>query len=321
MFSLLFVHLTILTITRFGSKTFFKPKEPGAKKVPCLGGIGIYAAFLTALFATLLFKDIRGPKILGLLLSSGLILILDFIDDINDLNPFPKIIGELLGAGVLISFGFITKIVFLPVWANMILTVLWVLIITNAFNLLDIMDGLASGLLIIISSTLLYISFINQDTFSIIILIALIGANLGFLKYNYPPAKVYMGDTGSLFSGFLLAALTINISYAPLDRPVALITPLLVVSLPIYDTLFLIIIRVKKRKPIFKKTNDHFALRLITMGYSVRKSIWMMYLFSIFLAISSLIVAFGSNVTGIVMIIAVILLFILMWKRVGIIKV
>jgi len=307
MFSILFVELAV-TAKR--------------KKVSCLGGIALFAAFLIAILAAAFFiEGVYGSRFLGLVFSSLLILMLGFIDDMNDLRPSIKIAGELLVVGILISFGFVTRIAFLPAWANIIVTLVWVLFITNAFNLLDIMDGLASGLIIIISSTLLFIAFINQDIFSAVILIALIGSHLGFLKYNYSPARIYMGDSGSLVSGFLLAITAINISYAPLERPVALITPLLALSLPIYDTLFLIIMRIKKREPVFKKTSDHFALRLTTMGCTVQKSVWIMYAFSIFLAISSLIVAFSSNFTGIVMLGVVILVFILAGKKVGIVRV
>ncbi|MBU1912692.1 MAG: undecaprenyl/decaprenyl-phosphate alpha-N-acetylglucosaminyl 1-phosphate transferase, partial [Candidatus Omnitrophica bacterium] len=144
---------------------------------------------------------------------------------------------------------------------------------------------------------------------------------IGFLKYNYPPAKVYMGDTGSLFSGFLLAMVAINISYAPMERQVALLTPILAMSLPIYDTLFLIVMRIKKKKPIFNKTRDHFALRLVTMGCSIKKSIWIMYFFSMFLALSVVIVAFSKNLTGLVVIAVVGMVFILMGKRVGMVDI
>lgn len=307
MFSLLFVHLVIAI------------KKKG---ISCFGGIAIYLAFLIAIAAAAFFiEGVYGSKLLGLFFSSALILILGLVDDINNLKPSIKIIGEFLAIGILIFFGVTTRIVFLPAWANILLTLLWILFITNAFNLLDIMDGLASGLVIIISATLLFIAIINHDVFSSLILIALIGAHLGFLKYNYFPAKIYMGDAGSLFSGFLLGALAINISYAPLERPVALITPLLVLSLPIYDTLFLIIMRIRKRSHIFNKTNDHFVLRLTRMGCTVKKSVWIMYAFSIFLAISSLIVAFSSNFTGIMMLGVVILVFILAGKKVGIVRV
>lgn len=312
MVSLLFAHLATVEGDRF--------QRYKKKGISCLGGIAIYAGFLAAILASLFLKEISGSKPLGVILSSGLVLLLGLIDDITNLRPCLKIIGEILGIAVLIAFGFVTKIMFLPAWANIIVTILWVLFITNAVNLLDIMDGLASGLVVIISLTLLYVSIVNNDVFSALILIALIGAHLGFLKYNYPPAKIYMGDTGSLFSGFLLAVMAINISYAPFDRPVALLTPIIALSLPIYDTVFLILMRLKKQKPIFNKTKDHFALRLVTMGYSVKKSVWTMYIFSLFLAIASLIVAFGSNTTGAVTVAVVLLVFIMMGKKVGIVK-
>jgi UDP-GlcNAc:undecaprenyl-phosphate GlcNAc-1-phosphate transferase len=318
---LLAILLVPWTIKISNHFNIFKPKRKDVKGKPCIGGIGIYIAFLVTVLFALLFKYIDELKILGLLASSTLIILLGLIDDINDINPFLKIIGELSSIIILLLFGIVTKIVFLPGWLNAIITILWILFITNAFNLLDIMDGLTSGLVIIISLTLLVISIINRDIFSSTILTALIGAHSGFLKYNYPPAKVYMGDTGSLFSGFILAAVAINISYAPLERKVALITPILAMSLPIYDTLFLITMRLKKKRPIFNKTNDHFALRLLTMGYSVRDSMWIMYAFSIFLAISSIIVAFSSNIISSVILAAVILVFILIGKKVGTIKI
>ncbi|MDP6685839.1 MAG: MraY family glycosyltransferase, partial [Candidatus Omnitrophota bacterium] len=252
-----------------------------------------------------------------LLIASSVIIILGLVDDAKDLRPFVKIIVETIVILGLLFFGFYTRIAFLPVWVNMLITFLWMLFITNAFNLLDIVDGLASGLVVIISLTLLTISIVNKDVVAGVILIAMIGAHLGFLKYNYPPAKLYMGDTGSLFSGFILGVTAINISYASPERSLALVTPVLAMSLAIYDTLFLIIMRVRQGKPIFSKTNDHFTLRLLTMGYSMRKSLWGMYCFSIFLAICSLVLAFSSNIVGAVVLLIVILIFIFMGKKVG----
>jgi len=300
--------------------TLFINLNGRTKKISCVGGIAIYASFLIAIVAAIFLKELGGTKVLGLIISSGIIMVLGLIDDANELRPSLKVIGELLGIGVLVAFGFTTRIAFLPVWANILITVFWVLFITNALNLLDIMDGLASGLIIIISLTFLSVAVINNDTFSVFILIALIGAHLGFLKYNYPPAKVYMGDAGSLFSGFLLAAAAINISYAPMERPVALFAPILALSLPIYDTIFLTIMRIRKKIPIFSKSDDHIALRLLTMGCSVRKSLWAMYFFGIFLAIVALIITFSSTYVGLVMTIVVLLIFILTSTRVAVLR-
>jgi len=315
--SLLLTPVTIKISKRFN---IHKPMKSSRGK-PCIGGLGIYMAFLISVLFSAFFAKLPLIKLTAIIASSTVVLILGLIDDIKDLRPFIKISGELIGVVILIFFGFSTRIIFIPTWLNISITAVWILFITNAFNLLDIMDGLTSGLVVIISMSLLVISVINRDIFSSIFLTGLIGAHIGFLKYNYPPAKVYMGDTGSLFSGFVLALISINISYAPMERKIALLAPVLAMSLPIYDTLFLIIMRIKKKKPIFNKTRDHFALRLVTMGYSVKKSIWVMYKFSVFLAISTVIVAFSPNMIGLIALAVVILVFILMGKKVGMVTI
>lgn len=315
--SLFLVPVTIRISARYN---ILKPAKSEHSK-PCIGGVGIYAAFLMAVLSSLFFIELPIMKLSGVILASFIILLLGLIDDIKDLRPLLKVSGELLGIFAMIFFGFFTRIAIIPVWANIFITVIWALFITNAFNLLDIMDGLTSGLVIIISSSLLVIAVINNDIFSCVILTALIGAHAGFLKYNYPPAKVYMGDTGSLFSGFLLALAAINISYAPMERKLALLTPVLAMSLPIYDTLFLIFMRVKKKKPIFNKTRDHFAMRLTAMGYSIERSIWIMYCFSVFLAFSVLIVAFSGNLVSSIALGVVGFVFIFISKKIGMVNV
>jgi len=315
--SLLLIPVTI----RIGDKLSILKPGKGECGKPCIGGAGIYMAFLAAILFSLFFIKQPVIKLSGAILSSFIILLLGLIDDMKDLRPLLKILGELLGVFVLIFFGVYTKIAFIPGWANIAVTIFWFLLITNAFNLLDIMDGLMSGIVIIISLGLITIAFVNKDMASCVMLAALIGAHMGFLRYNYPPAKVYMGDSGSLVSGFLLALIAINIDYAPMDRKIALLTPVLAMSLPIYDTLFLIAMRVRKKKPIFNKTRDHFALRLVSMGCSVKKSVWIMYLFSILLAVSVTIVAFSNNLISFITIGIVILVFILMGKRAGMVNV
>ena len=300
---------------------FSKPNNRDLKGKPCLGGIAIYIAFIVSFISACFLYPIYSQQLIGLIVSSALIVFLGLVDDAKDLKPFVKIIVELIAIAILILFGIVIEISFLPIWINILITFIWVLFITNAFNLLDIVDGLTSGLVVIISLTLLIISLINNDLFSSIVLLSLIGAHFGFLRYNYPPARLYMGDTGSLFSGFLLASIAINISYASLEKPIALITPILAMSLPIYDTLFLIIMRAGKQKPIFRKTDDHFTLRLMTMGNSVRKSIGIMYLFSIFLAISSVIVVFSNNLVGSIVVVMILMIFIFMGKKVAMVKI
>jgi len=299
---------------------FKKPKDLSTGR-SCLGGIAIFTAFLIAILSASFLKDYFEARIIRLILPSVIIILLGIFDDAKELRPFTKIMVELIVALLLVKSGIVTKISFVPSWVNLGITILWVVFIVNAFNLLDIVDGLASGLVIIISTTLLVIAVAKRDLFSGTILIALIASHIGFLRYNYPPARIYMGDTGSLFSGFLLSATTISISYAPAERPVALITPLIAISLPVYDTLFLIIMRLKKGVPIFNKSRDHFTLRLIAMGYSIRKSIWVMYLFCILLGISALLVAFGTSFLSIITIGIVMLMFVFIGRIVAMVNV
>ena len=137
---------------------FSKPKSTEAKGKPCLGGIAIFIACTAAILPVCFFKEGYSHKLIGLIISSGLIILLGLVDDVKELQPFRKIVIQLIAIGFLISFGIFTKISFLPTWINVLITFLWVLFITNAFNLLDIVDGLTSGLVIIISLTLFVIS-------------------------------------------------------------------------------------------------------------------------------------------------------------------
>lgn len=298
-----------------------KPKKGESIGKPCLGGIAIFIAFSAAILLEGLFVTGFSQTTTGLLISFGIIVFLGIVDDVRELSPRVKIVVELIVISVLISFGISTKIAFLPVWINYLITALWILYVTNAFNLLDIMDGLTSGIVIIISMTLLMICVVNRDISSGVILLALLGSHLGFLRYNYPPAKLYMGDTGSLFSGFVLAVVAINISYAPLERPIALMAPVMAMSLPIYDAFFLILMRIKANKSIFSKTNDHFVFRLQTMNNCAHKSIWLMYSISLFIALASLAVVFMSNKVGLISIIAVLIVFIFAGRKVAMVKV
>jgi len=275
-----------------------KPKKGERKGKPCLGGAAIVISFAVTIFLECLFIVEIRLLIMGLLVALACIALLGIIDDVRELNKRTRIIVEVLAIGIVIASGIVTKIAYLPMWVNMGLTVVWMLFITNAFNLLDIMDGLTSGIVIIISSTLLVITVINMDIFSSVILIALLGTHIG-----------------------LLAAVAINISYAPLERPMALLTPIVAMSLPIYDTLFVIIMRIKTGKFAFAKSDDHFVLRLKTMGHDGHKSVWLMYLFSLFLAVASLIVAFGNNTAALSTLVVTGIIFVLVGKKVALVQV
>ncbi|MFA5100437.1 MAG: MraY family glycosyltransferase, partial [Candidatus Omnitrophota bacterium] len=146
---------------------------------------------------------------------------------------------------------------FLNTAANVVVSAVWIIAITNAFNLLDIMDGLCAGVTIVIASGLLFVCILSNDMQNAVLLLVMIGSVGGFLMSNMPPAKVYLGNAGSHFLGFMLAAISINISYASLNHEVSLLSPLLIMGFPIYDTFFVAFLRLKKGKSAIKKSKDH----------------------------------------------------------------
>jgi UDP-GlcNAc:undecaprenyl-phosphate GlcNAc-1-phosphate transferase len=144
----------------------------------------------------------------------------------------------------------------------------WMVGLINAFNLLDIMDGLSAGVGAISASCLLVVAILQGDQAIAFMLVALIGSLVGFLRYNWSPAKIYMGDTGAMFIGLLLGAMTMIEKY-PSDHPLSLLTPVFILGIPIFDTLFVMYIRVQRGLPIFWGSPDHIAIRLRHWGMSV----------------------------------------------------
>ncbi len=226
-----------------------------------------------------------------------------------------KFSAQIIATTLLILFGIKTQIVFLGTIINLIVTFIWVLAITNAFNHLDIMDGLAAGTAIIICLAFFAISFLNGDFKTAILSLALAGAAISFLIYNLPPAKIYMGNSGSHFLGFTLAAIALAISYAPLERKIALLSPLLILGLPIFDTAFLIFMRTSKRRLPFKKSNDHIVLRFLKLGYSKNRTLLFMLLLCLFFSLCGVFLSQVSNLSGITIIALVILVSLIITYR------
>ncbi|WP_447974333.1 MraY family glycosyltransferase [Nitrospira sp. Kam-Ns4a] len=232
--------------------------------VPYLGGLAVYLAFLVSLAFTFEFRQ----DVLGMILAGTLLVLLGLIDDFGVLSPGVKLAGQGLAVFVLIKSGVQIKIAALPDWLALALTVLWMIGIINAFNLLDIMDGLSAGVGLVSAIFLLVVALLNGDQVIAFMVTALAGSLLGFLRYNFHPAKIYLGDTGALFLGFMLGALAMIGQY-PGDHPVALAAPLLILGVPIFDTLFVAYIRSLRGLPIFLGSPDHMALRLRHWGLTV----------------------------------------------------
>lgn len=285
--------------------------------IPFVGGMAIGLSFvLTCLFVFLLYGSL--PKeIIGIIVASLLMLIFGIIDDLWELSIIAKFLVQIIATSLLILFGVKTQIVYIGNLLNAIITFIWVLGIANAFNLLDIMDGLSGSIAIIISSSFFAISILNADTKTAILTLALTSSIISFIIYNLPPAKIYIGNSGSHFLGLVLAAIALVVSYAPLERKIALVSPLLILGFPIFDTAFLILMRIKKEKPIFKKSNDHLALRLLKIGYSKNKTLVFMLLLCLFFSLCGIFVSQASNLLGIITIIMIVLVSSVLTKKMG----
>ena len=246
--------------------------------VPYLGGLGIYLAFLLSLAAvegvvtTLSFRR----EVLGLLLAGSIVVILGLIDDLGELGPWTKLAGQLVAIWVLIKSGIFIQLIFIPAWVGVAMTVIWMLAVTNAFNLIDIMDGLSAGTALVAAVVLLVVAELDGGYLTATVLAALAGACLGFLRHNFEPARIYMGDTGSMFLGLMLGALAMDNAYTHHSRLGAL-APVMILGVPLFDMLFVMYIRWRRGIPVMLGSPDHVALRLRKWRLTTRQTVLLSY--------------------------------------------
>jgi UDP-GlcNAc:undecaprenyl-phosphate GlcNAc-1-phosphate transferase len=256
-----------------------------AEPVPYLGGLAIYLSFLLALTVTLRFDEV---EVLGMLLAGSIVLVLGLVDDFGVLTPWVKLAGQVVAVITLINASVFIKLGFLPPPLAILLSFFWLLGVTNAFNIIDVMDGLAAGVAAAACFVLFLVAAVNGRQTTAILLAALCGSLCGFLRYNFPPARIYMGDTGSLFVGLMLGALAMNNSYTRRNL-VASLAPLVILGVPVFDMLFVMYVRHRRGLPVMIGSPDHFALRLRKWRLSTRQTVllsWIATLVLGFLAIA-----------------------------------
>ncbi|HOC43097.1 MAG TPA: MraY family glycosyltransferase [Thermoanaerobaculales bacterium] len=244
-----------------------------AEPVAYLGGLAVFTSFLLSLGMTFEFDQ----ELLALVLASTIVTAVGLIDDFGVLPPKPKMLGQIVAVFVLLKAGVILELVFLPWWARYLITIVWLLGISNAFNLLDIMDGLASGVGFIAGSFLLVVAVLNGRWVVAAFTVALLGALVGFLRYNFPPASIYLGDCGSLFIGLSLGALAMVMGYTEAS-PLGFLAPLYILALPLIDTAYVTVLRLRAGRRIYHGSPDHFPLRLRRrLGGSTERTVLAIY--------------------------------------------
>lgn len=244
--------------------------------VPLLGGLAMYGAFLLAL---ILFADrFYIPQVISIVVGATLVSFLGIWDDRVGLRSAVKLVGQILAALILVVSGVTVDLSHQPILDSAI-TLFWVVGITNAMNLLDNMDGLSGGVAAIASAFFLLLSIENGQYLVGSLSAALLGASMGFLVYNFNPAMIFMGDTGSLFIGFMLAAVGIKLRFPGHPLAATWCIPIIVLGLPIFDTTLVFVSRLRRGlNPLTHPGADHISHRLVARGFSRREAVLILYI-------------------------------------------
>jgi UDP-GlcNAc:undecaprenyl-phosphate GlcNAc-1-phosphate transferase len=254
--------------------------NPGPRKIhqhtiPLLGGLAIYMASVVAM---LVFGERSYlSQSLGILSGATLIMIVGIFDDRRGLRPYVKLGGQVVAALLLVASGVQVEFLRHP-FLNVVVTIFWIVAITNAMNLLDNMDGLSGGIAAIASGFFFLLAAGSGQFLVGTLAVALLGACLGFLKYNFKPASIFMGDAGSLFLGYMLATLGLKLRF---DHPdtITWMIPIFVLGVPIFDTTLVVISRLRRGlNPLTTPGKDHVSHRLVRLGCTHREAVMALYL-------------------------------------------
>lgn len=264
--------------------------QPGGRRVharptPLMGGLAMYAGFMVAVFAAMLISNrvnLSSPAI-GIIVCGTIVAIVGIIDDKYELPGWAQAGTILFAALILCFFGVRVKEITSPIhmkfapWLGTIVTMLWVLMVTKAVDCMDGLDGLAAGIAAIAAGTLMIMAAqFHGREMSAVMAAALMGSAIGFLRYNYPPAKVFMGTIGSQFLGFTLAGTSI-LGTMKITALLAVAVPVLVLAVPLFDTTFVVLRRAASGKSIGEADTTHLHHRLVKRGLSHRQVIWCIY--------------------------------------------
>ncbi len=292
---------------RLGAVDIPEDRKIHEKTTPTLGGVAIYASIMIGIGVYMLVAEYNiSSDMLGIILGATVIFAFGVVDDIRGLSPLSKLFGQILGAGVLVVMGVQIQNIHIPGSAvislspelSVVVSLIWVVAFINIINLIDGLDGLAAGITCIAAASMFYFAtqtgagsaFVDAALISIVIA----GATLGFLRYNFHPASVFMGDSGSMLLGFLLGAITIQ-GVLKSVAAVALVVPLMAMAIPILDTGMAIARRIRRGKPITHADKEHIHHRLLNMGHSQKQAVLLLYFWTALLCGTSLALKFMAS--------------------------
>ena len=288
--------------------------------IPRMGGLAIFLGFL---LSTLVFVPLS-QSLRGMLLGAILIVILGIFDDIYALPALPKLLVQIVAALIAVLHGNVIEVVSNPnlfsdnpYWVlgawSVPVTVIWIVAITNAVNLIDGLDGLAVGVAAISSLTMLVIAMLVSENVVALTMAALAGGCIGFMPYNQNPAKIFMGDTGSTFLGFVLATVSIQ-GLFKFYTIISFAVPFLMLGLPLFDTCFAILRRISKGQNPMSPDRSHVHHRLIDMGFNQKQAVGILYVISAILGLSAVVLTTSGALKAMVLLCALCLAGLIAYK-------
>jgi len=265
--------------------------------VSFLGGTGLLLSFILGCLPLLFYRNIQiRPEITHILIFALVIFLIGLFDDLKEFSLLKKVFLQIAIIALFLVWGKPIQIYCLPLWGNYLISFLWIIGVMNVFNLLDIGDGFCAGVSLIAALAFFTALFIGSNIITAGLFAALCGALLSFLIFNFPPAKIMLGNSGSHFLGFLFAILSMHGDYATLNNPLSILVPLVILAFPMIDTLYLIIARFKKGIFPLEKSDDHIFLKLLSMGKGIRPALIEVYLVTLLWGISGIFLIFGLNI-------------------------
>ncbi|MBQ6756473.1 MAG: undecaprenyl/decaprenyl-phosphate alpha-N-acetylglucosaminyl 1-phosphate transferase [Oscillospiraceae bacterium] len=278
--------------------------------IPRMGGLAIFIGFV---LSVVLFADVDN-QMRGILLGAVIIVVVGVVDDITPLPALLKLVIQIAAALVAVAFGVRIEFLANPIWwsetmyldlsfLSIPITVLWIVGLTNAVNLIDGLDGLACGVSAIASIAMMTIALAMGQWNTAVILAALVGACFGFMPFNLNPARIFMGDTGALMLGYVMACISIT-GLLKFYAIISFAVPLLALGLPIFDTAFAIIRRLAHGQNPMSPDRGHFHHRLIDMGLSQKQAVALLYAISAILGFAAVLIATSGEMRAIVLVFA-----------------
>ena len=328
--TMLVCFISSILITPIVKKLAFKigaTDKPNQRKVhlkimPRLGGLSIYISFILGI----LIMDQQSPYLYAIIAGSTIIIITGILDDMYEISARLKLIGQLAAALVVVLWGGVqVEFINLPFTDHVLefgflsipITILWIVGITNAINLIDGLDGLAAGVSSIALITISIMAILIPNPFVVIMGSVLLASTLGFLTFNFHPAKIFMGDTGALFLGYMIAVLSLlgfkNVTV------ISLIIPVIILGVPISDTFFAILRRIVNKKPLSAPDKSHLHHCLLGLGFTHRQTVLLIYSMAAFFGLVAIIVSQAKMVGSIILIAFLLILIELIAEKIGLV--